>query len=173
MTGSPLSVTEPTEWMQRAAETMLEAGERGLPVLGVCFGHQLLASRLGAAVSRNPNGRELGTVEVQLTPEGRAHPLFHGCPERLEVQATHEDQAALPPGATLLATNTFCAMQAFAWGPRVLGVQFHPEMNAASIRFAIRAPEAKLSDAERAAKDEAAHDTPWGALMLQNFVTRF
>jgi len=165
MTGSPLSVTQPTPWMERAADLMLEGAERGLPVLGVCFGHQLLAWRLGATVSKNPLGRELGTVEVRLTPQGAADPLFHGLPARAAVQATHEDLTALPEGATLLATNDFCAVQAFAHGPRLRGVQFHPEMDAASIRYAIRAAGAP--------GDEAAQDTPWGALLLTNFVTRF
>lgn len=169
MSGSPLSVTEPAEWMARAADTMLEAAER-LPVLGVCFGHQLLAWRLGARVLKNPRGRELGTQAVRLTAAGRADPLFRGLPEVVEVQETHEDVVdAAPPGATLLAENEACAVQAFGWGPRLRGVQFHPEMNAASIRYAIRA-EQRLEAAARAALHAGAKDTPWGAALLQNFV---
>ena len=169
MTGSPLSVVEPVAWMERAADAMLEAAER-VPVLGVCFGHQLLAWRLGARVVKNPRGRELGTQPVRLTAAGRADPLFRGLPALVEVQETHEDVVeAPPPGATLLAENDFCAVQAFAWGPRIRGVQFHPEMNAASIRYAIRA-EQRLEAGAREALDAGARDTPWGALLLQNFV---
>ena len=105
MTGSPLSVTEPAPWMIRAGDYLLEAAE-GVPVLGVCFGHQLIGHALGTPVVKSPLGREIGTVEVDLTPAGRADPLFAGAPERLSVQTTHEDVLqALPPGATLLAGN--------------------------------------------------------------------
>lgn len=169
MSGSPLSVTAPVEWMARAADSMLEAAQR-VPVLGVCFGHQLLAWRLGAQVVPNPLGRELGTQPVRLTPAGRADPLFHGLPETVEVQETHEDAVeAPPPGAQVLAENDACPVQAFAWGPRLHGVQFHPEMNAASIRHAIRA-EQRLAPPARAALVAGAKDTPWGAALLQNFV---
>ncbi|MBL8919345.1 MAG: gamma-glutamyl-gamma-aminobutyrate hydrolase family protein [Myxococcaceae bacterium] len=173
MTGSPLSVTAPAPWMEAAADAMLNAAEQGVPVLGVCFGHQLLAWRLGATVRRNPRGLELGTVTVALTSEGRGDPLFDGAPEQLEVQATHFDEAArLPETVCLLATNEASAVQAFAFGARVRGVQFHPEMNAASIRFCI-ANEKSLDGAARARLDAGAVDSPWGARVLRNFVTRF
>jgi GMP synthase (glutamine-hydrolysing) len=54
MTGSPLSVTQLEPWMERAAAFMVEAGERGTPVLGVCFGQQLLAQRMAAAWRETP-----------------------------------------------------------------------------------------------------------------------
>lgn len=168
MTGSPLSVTEPAPWVVEAAEVLVTAK---VPVLGVCFGHQLLAWRLGAEVRRNPLGLELGTVTVSLTEQGRVDPLFDGLPTNAEVQATHFDEAAaLPDGATLLATNTACPVQAFRHGSR-WGVQFHPEMNAASIRFAI-GNEKTIDESRRRQLDTSAKDTPWGARILRNFVTR-
>lgn len=168
MTGSPLSVTQPVPWVVEAAEVLVTAR---VPVLGVCFGHQLLAWRLGAEVRRNPLGLELGTVQVSLTEQGLADPLFEGLPATPEVQATHFDEAAaLPPGATLLATNAECPVQAFRHGSR-WGVQFHPEMNAASIRFAI-GNEKTIDDVRRRQLDERAKDTPWGVRILRNFVSR-
>ena len=168
MTGSPLSVTQPAPWVVEAADVLVNAR---VPVLGVCFGHQLLAWRLGAQVRRNPLGLELGTVTVSLTEQGRVDPLFDGLPMNAEVQATHFDEAAmLPAGATLLATNAACAVQAFRHGSR-WGVQFHPEMNAASIRFAI-GNEKTLDDSRRRHLDETAKDTPWGVRILRNFVSR-
>lgn len=173
MTGSPLSVTAPTPWMEAAADAMLNAADGGVPVLGVCFGHQLLAWRLGATVQKNPRGLELGTVTVALTAAGLDDALFAGLPAQLEVQATHFDEAAqVPEGATLLATNAACAVQAFAHGAKVRGVQFHPEMNAASIRFCI-GNEKSLDPSGREQLHEAARDTPWGAQVLRNFVCRF
>src|SRR5689334_19500343 len=88
VTGSPLSVTENAPWMLRLGEDLLKLGAAGTPVLGVCFGHQLLARVAGGAVVQNPRGREIGTVRVQLTEAGRKDPLFEpwaGGPE-IEVQ---------------------------------------------------------------------------------------
>ena len=160
MTGSPLSVTAPTDWMKRAADFLVEAT---LPVLGVCFGHQLLAWRLGATVVKNPLGRELGTVFVELT---QPHPLFEGFPARFDVQATHEDVVlSAPPSVTVLARNEF-GLQAFEAPGRKWGVQFHPEMDAASIRFCIDSKDTR--EADRASAQ--ARETPWGERLLRRFV---
>ena len=135
MTGSPKSVVDPEPWMDDAAGYFLEAA-RTRPVLGVCFGHQLLARALGGRVERNPRGREAGTAAVRLTPEGARDPLFAGLDSPLLVQQTHEDHvAALPAGARLLAENQMSPVQAFAWGETVRCVQFHPEFDAERSRL--------------------------------------
>ncbi|WP_235686095.1 glutamine amidotransferase [Corallococcus silvisoli] len=150
MTGSPLSVTRREPWMERAGAFMVEAGEQGIPVLGVCFGQQLLAEQYGGQVTRNPNGRETGTVEVTLSPEGRVDPLFTGLPARFAVQATHEDVVSrLPKSATVLAGNANTANQALAFRPNVRGVQFHPEMPAEAMRAVILAREENLETLAR------------------------
>jgi GMP synthase (glutamine-hydrolysing) len=142
VTGSYASVTERAPWMLSLGETLLEAAER-VPVLGVCFGHQLLASALGGGVERNPRGPEVGTHEVSLTPAGHEDPLLAGLPARLAVQQFHEDHvAAVPPGAILLASGAHSPVQAFAHGPRLRAVQFHPEFDAARTRA--------MADEERA-----------------------
>jgi GMP synthase (glutamine-hydrolysing) len=166
MAGSPLSVTNLTDWMERAADYMVDAAEHGTPVLGVCFGHQLLGWRHGAQVVKNPRGEELGTVWIEQTQAGRGSPLFVGIPERFDAQATHEDIVLPAPSLQVLASNALCEVQAFAVGPRTFGVQFHPEMDAASIAHCIAAestPEARAS--------AQARETPWGAALLQQFLT--
>jgi len=174
MSGSPLSVTTPTEWMVRAGDFLVDAADAGAPVLGVCFGHQLLAWRLGGAVQRSPKGRELGTIAVALTDAGRVDPLFHGLPDVIRVQSTHEDEVApLPDGATLLATTEHCRVQAFAWGRYARGVQFHPEMDQASTRWLVNDPKTALADDERQRIHAQAHDAPFGAQLLINFLERF
>src|SRR5215468_9007901 len=67
VSGSPLSVTEKAPWMLELGEDLLRVGAAGTPVLGVCFGHQLLGRAAGGDVVQNPRGREIGTVQVQLT----------------------------------------------------------------------------------------------------------
>jgi GMP synthase (glutamine-hydrolysing) len=134
LTGSYASVTERAPWMRELGAGLAEAAER-IPVLGVCFGHQLLADALGGAVERNPRGPEVGTREVRLTEAGAADPLFAGLSPGLMVQQLHEDHVpATPPGAVLLATGDHAPVQAFAAGPRLRAVQFHPEFNAARVR---------------------------------------
>src|SRR5688572_27593405 len=135
ITGSPLSVTAWTGWMERVGELVRDAAARRVPVLGVCFGHQLIARVFGGKVGLNPGGREIGTVEVDLTAAGRRDPLFDGVPARMAIQATHEDAVVtLPSGATVLAGNAACPVQAFAIGKWVRGVQFHPEASPATMR---------------------------------------
>jgi len=131
VTGSPLSVTERAPWMLQLGGDLLRVASGGTPVLGVCFGHQLLAKAAGGEVIQNPRGREIGTVSVQLTEAGKRDPLFAwaGGSAEIEVQATHTDAVdPLPPGAVLLASNENCAAQAYRLSETVAGVQFHPEL---------------------------------------------
>lgn len=184
MTGSPASVTQLEPWMERAADFMLGAAAGGVPVLGVCFGHQLLAYAHGARVVRNRHGREIGTVEVSLSEEGREDPLFHGLPERFSVQATHEDIVEQSPeGATVLAGNANTRVQALAFGPLIRGVQFHPEVQPAAMRALILARCEKL-EVEATQRGHAPGErvprllagiapSPAGQHILRNFVERF
>lgn len=166
VTGSPKSVTCCEPWMARVADAMLEAREAQRAVLGVCFGHQLLAWRCGATVQPSPRGRELGTVTVSLTDRGRESPLFDGFPVSFEVQSTHYDEVLTHASLDVLATSAWCGVHAFQAGPRAYGVQFHPEMDAASVRFCVAA--AETTDAERSRAD--VKETPWGTRLLRRFV---
>jgi GMP synthase (glutamine-hydrolysing) len=131
VSGSPLSLTAPEPWMDELGERLLRLGAAGVPILGVCFGHQLLGRASGSRVVRNPKGREIGTVRVQLTPEGRKDPLFSWSQDgEMAVQATHLDVLdQVPAGAKLLASNEACATQAFRLSETIAAVQFHPEIS--------------------------------------------
>ena len=146
VTGSPLSVIENAPWMLQLGEELLQVGARGTQVLGVCFGHQLLARAAGGRVVLNPRGREIGTVRVQLTEAGRKDPLFSWADEaEIEVQATHMDAVdPLPRGAAVLASNENSAAQAYRLSETVAGVQFHPELWPAAMRDLILSRRDKL-----------------------------
>ena len=134
--GSPLSVRDEAAWMSMVGRWSVEAAERGVPVLAVCFGLQLAGEALGGRVGPNPAGREIGTVDVDLTDAGAADPLFSGLPRTLRVQATHGDVLIAPPtapGVVRLAGNDNTEWQAFAWGEALRAVQFHPELAAATL----------------------------------------
>lgn len=139
ITGSHAMVTDHYDWSERTAEWLRGAVKRGIPVLGICYGHQLLAYALGGTVVNNPKGREYGSAEVHLTPEAKENPLFYGFPNPLKVQESHTQSVQiLPPGATLLAGNEKDPHQAFVVRENAWSVQFHPEFDAEIVRAYIR-----------------------------------
>jgi GMP synthase (glutamine-hydrolysing) len=144
--------------MLQLGQDLLEVGARGTHVLGVCFGHQLLARAAGGRVVLNPRGREIGTVRVQLTEAGRKDPLFAWAQDaEIEVQATHLDAVdPLPPGATVLASNENSAAQAYRLSETVAAVQFHPELWAQAMRDLILSRREKLQAEGRDADKLAA-----------------
>jgi GMP synthase (glutamine-hydrolysing) len=140
LTGSSAMVSTREAWSERTAAWLREVVEVGTPLLGICYGHQLLAHALGGRVGANPRGREIGTVEIELRPEARRDALFGELPDRVAMQATHlESVLELPPGARLLAASSGDPHQAFAVGSLVWGVQFHPEFDADVIRSYLEA----------------------------------
>jgi GMP synthase (glutamine-hydrolysing) len=178
ITGSPRSLVSPEPWMDEAAATVRRAEEAGVPVLGVCFGHQLIGYAFGGQVTRNPNGWEVGTVEIELTEEGRGDPLFHGLEARLRVNQSHQDVVASLGGARRLAGGEHTSNQAIAVGEHVRGVQFHPEMDGAVVRRLIQHRRQLLNDdpRRRESVDEMlarTSDTPDAEAVLRNFLRQF
>lgn len=122
VTGSRSSVYWDEEWIPPTREWVVEAVDRGLPALGVCFGHQLLADALGGTVEAMGE-YELGYRTVRQTADA---PIFEGLDEEFLVFTTHSDAVTeLPPGAELLAENDY-GVHSFRKGD-IFGVQSHPE----------------------------------------------
>jgi GMP synthase (glutamine-hydrolysing) len=131
VTGSHAMVTERQPWSENTASWLAGAIERGMPTLGICYGHQLLAWALGGTVGDNPNGREFGTVEIRLTDCAQQDRLLGGLPNKMLAQVCHTQSVLqLPLGATLLASSDMDPHQAFVVGDTAWGVQFHPEFDA-------------------------------------------
>lgn len=126
--GCPLSVhdTPNVEFLKHLYFHVAESIRNSRPYLGICFGAQILAKALGATVERNPNGKEIGTFPVTLTPEGHADPLFAGFPTEFPAFHWHGEMFKIPFGAKNLATSEVCTNQAFRIG-RAAGIQFHFE----------------------------------------------
>jgi len=104
-----------------------KAVEQDIPYLGICLGGQLLAHTLGAAVTRH-SLTEIGFFEVRLTDEGKTDPLFQGLPGYQQVIQWHRDTFAIPNGGLRLATSKNTLNQAFRFGRRAYGLQYHIEL---------------------------------------------
>lgn len=173
ITGSPASVTERAPWMLRAEAYIRELVKAEIPLLGICFGHQLMAQALGGDVRPNPRGREIGTVEVTRLA---VDPLFQGLPDRFLVNATHVDTVlALPPGATVVASTALEPHAALAFGPVARGVQFHPEIDQSVMRGYVERRFSNLVEEGLDAEGILARaaDTPRARQLIHNFIELF
>jgi GMP synthase (glutamine-hydrolysing) len=140
ISGSAAMVTERQEWSERCSAWLREAAEAGVPMFGICYGHQLLVHALGGEVADNPEGRRMGTFEVELLEPAAEDPLFSGLPARFPAHMTHVQVARrLPEGAVALARAAHDPLHAFRWGRAAWGVQFHPEFSTTCMRGYIRA----------------------------------
>ncbi len=172
VTGSHAMVTAREAWSERLAGWLAEVATRGIPLLGICFGHQLLAHALGGTVDYHPEGPEVGTVTIQRQAAADEDRLFAGLPPQFKAQSFHfQTVRTLPPGARLLAGNAFEPHHAFAWGEQAWGVQFHPEFDAAVMRLYLTEEAATLQAAERdpAVLQAGLAETPISTGILKRF----
>jgi len=138
--GSPFNVTDPESTktdVQRRLEADLErlaaaamsapSDADGIAAFFTCYGIGVVTRMLGGEVSR-AYPEDTGPVMIDLTADGESDPLLGGLARRFTALTAHkEGSAQVPPGATLLATNSGCPVQAFRVGERLYATQFHPE----------------------------------------------
>jgi GMP synthase-like glutamine amidotransferase len=128
--GGPMSVNDDADhpWLTGEKRAIAEAVRAGVPFWGVCLGVQLLAASLGARVYPGPEP-EVGLLPVTLSDEALADPVFAGLPRDVLTLQWHGDTFDLPEGAIALAGSPVCPNQAFRWGDRAYGIQFHLEVS--------------------------------------------
>lgn len=137
ITGSVDMISDNYPWIQRTSQWLKVAIEKSIPILGVCFGHQLIVHALGGKVGPNPNGAEFGTVNINKTQEAEQDILFKDLPNPLSMQVFHfESVLQLPSEAVILAGNRIDPFHAFRCGTNVWGVQFHPEFDKKIMSYA-------------------------------------
>jgi GMP synthase (glutamine-hydrolysing) len=103
------------------------------PLLGICLGAQIIAEALGAKTEHSPN-KEIGAYPIEVTNAGLQDPLFKLFPAKFEVMHWHNDMPGVGEGSVVLAKSEGCPRQAFCYGDRTYGFQFHLEMTAELIK---------------------------------------
>ena len=126
LTGSPASVTDSLPWIDKLLSVVSELHAQRTPMIGICFGHQVVAKALGGRVERSPNGWGLGIKPVRF----ESRPWMQPAMRELQLVHIHQDQVIdLPQGAVQLAGDEFCPHSSFTVGQHILTVQAHPEFD--------------------------------------------
>ncbi|TVR92837.1 MAG: glutamine amidotransferase [Wenzhouxiangellaceae bacterium] len=128
VTGSPAMVSHRADWSERTAAWLRGFHALDRPLLGVCYGHQLIAHALGGKVGPNPCGRRMGTCKIDILDAD--DPLLGPCHPVERFQLTHvEVVLEPPPGARIIARADHDPHHGLHFGKRSWGVQFHPEFD--------------------------------------------
>lgn len=153
--GSANSAYEPLAWIGDTGRFLLEVVDADVPLVAICFGHQLLAQAMGGTVARADVGWGVGVHHYDVV--GPARPWMAGPVSELRVIASHQDQVVeAPDGIELLATSTHCRVAGYTVGSRALALQAHPEFTPAVSRG--------LLDLRRGAIGEARTDAALATL---------
>ena len=131
ITGSRHGAYEDHPWIPPLEDLIRQIYAEAVPLVGVCFGHQIIAQALGGQVEKFPGGWSVGAVRYTGEAGGKT------------LNAWHQDQVTLlPPGARVLASSPFCQYAALAYGDHVYTIQPHPEYGARAIEILLetRAP---------------------------------
>jgi GMP synthase-like glutamine amidotransferase len=161
ITGSPASVHEPLNWIARLAEFIRVLHDRQVPLVGLCFGHQLIAKALGGEVARNAGGWKFGIAETIFDD---LRPWMRPEVRRLRLHACHSEQVTrLPQGADRLGGDSGCPIGSFAVGQHIFTTEYHPEftssfMCALADAYKGEVPEAVLKAGRKQLEGEVQSD---------------
>ncbi|BAB52573.1 mll8746 [Mesorhizobium japonicum MAFF 303099] len=174
ITGSHATVREDVPWIRQLSRWLQQALIHQVPILGICFGHQLLAQCLGGVVTARTSGAEIGSIPITVTKEGGKDPLFDSIPPTFAAQLIHWESAVrLPPEAVVLAHSLSEPHQAFRVGPCAWGVQFHPEISKTIVTEYLDLLDPRLSAEGHDVNQLKAlvTATPYSTEVLRNFAT--
>ena len=163
VTGSKFGAYDGYPWIPRLEEFLREAYAAAVPIVGICFGHQVLAQALGGKVEKFSGGWSAGVESYQLD----------GAADGVQLIAWHQDQVTeLPQDAEVVGSSDFCRYAALSYGDRAWTIQPHPEFNAEFVHGLIEARRAILPDgvADRA---EASLDQPTSSPQIAEQIAQF
>lgn len=172
ITGSGSMMSMPEQWMIDTSNWIQRAVEASVPILGICFGHQMLAHALGGHVGPNPNGLEAGTADVHFNSKCHGDPLFFDFPQQTPFHVHHyESILNLPEGAEVLASNNIEQNHIVKFAPHVWGVQFHPELTMDIMNLLIYnlADGIKTAGYDVSTIQRSVREAPYGTKLLNRF----
>lgn len=170
ITGSPASVHDDHPWIGPLLQRLREQHERRMPMLGLCFGHQAIATALGGRVSASAPGLRVGTVTTTLN--GTA-PWMQPPQARITLYAAHDEQVATPPpGAQVLGGDADCPVGGYTLGRHILALQYHPEFSRAFMDELLDALAPELGEAALV-RGRAQVAQPVDAALVWGWVARF
>ncbi|MCX7797535.1 MAG: glutamine amidotransferase [Melioribacter sp.] len=130
ITGSHSMVTENKDWSLKVEKWIPLLLTENIPVLGICYGHQLIAKALGGYVDYHPGGEKMGSIQIKLTNNANDDKLFSSLPKRFFANVSHSQSVfSLPVNAQILAYDKSDSIYAYRIGENIWGVQFHPEFD--------------------------------------------
>ena len=141
ITGSRHSIHDRRPWMLALSELVQTLLEGKMPLVGICFGHQVIADALGGIVGLNPGGWFLGPQTYQFTN-------LNWIRSQMMINSFHEEQVLVKPEcARVIATTKHCPFAALEYGETCLSIQGHPEFSASFMRDLIQVRlEGKVKD---------------------------
>lgn len=172
ITGSAAMVSERLDWSERTAGWLRAAIDARLPLFGVCYGHQLLAHALGGRVDYHPQGREIGTQDIERLGADGALDALAPLPRCFAAHTTHlQSVLKAPAGARVLARSAHDPHQILMYGDCAVTTQFHPEFSSDNMRAHLRIRAAKLREEglDMRALLAAVRPTPWARRLLRGF----
>ena len=171
ITGSSSMVTDPTPTDLQAFNWLEDVLDAERPVLGLCYGHQMLGHVLGGKVGPLPGGPEIGVADISLNAAG--DPLFSACATHQRVAVIHwQTILHLPPGAHVLGFGKRDPHQAVRFAKNAWGVQFHPEFDRAVMIDYVEACADEIDETGVDPKTTAAEMAAWSEDQTQ-IIARF
>jgi len=129
ITGSRHAVYENLEWMLQLQDFIRELAANEIPLVGICFGHQIIAQALGGVVVKSDKGWGIGLQYYQIDKQ---QPWMQEASQQVGIYSFHQDQVVkCPAAASVFSSSTFCPYAGLSYGDTIISVQAHPEFEAA------------------------------------------
>jgi len=163
ITGSKFGAYEDLPWIPPLEDFIRKSYASDIPIVGICFGHQILAKALGGKVEKFSGGWSVGRVEYRLEGHASAVPLY----------AWHQDQVVSPPAdARVVGSTDFCEYAALAYGNKAYSIQPHPEFTADFFSELYEARKSGLPT-EATATESVSSKEPTNSAAIANTIAAF
>jgi GMP synthase (glutamine-hydrolysing) len=170
LSGSSAMVADDQDWIRTTAAWVRQCHGAGRPMLGICFGHQLIAHALGGQVRQTTNSIEFGTITIEREPAEGSDPLLGELPEKFIAQAAHFQTVTEPPEQSRVLARNGSGVQALRHGPASWGFQFHPEFDERHLELIIdEVKNPAKHGIDVAARRAGLRPTPLAASLLRRF----